>query len=97
MCQAFIAETVETGKKIVASPKSRTFREESLGKIKFRAFPKSVGPRILSRDGPSSLSVLEARGSFFLLCPPPTLSPKERTPDRRFNSQFLVEAFKKKN
>ena len=26
----------------------RTFCEESLGNIKFRAFPKSVGPRILS-------------------------------------------------
>ena len=33
---------------IVASWKSRMFYEESLEKIKFRAFPKRVGPRILS-------------------------------------------------
>ena len=26
------------------------FRKESLGKIKFRAFPKRVGPRILSLE-----------------------------------------------
>ena len=26
------------------------FCEESLGKIKFRAFPKGVGPQILSRE-----------------------------------------------
>ena len=34
---------------------------------------------------------------FFLLSPPPTLSAKNRTPDRRFDSQLLVEAFINKN
>ena len=48
--QAFLAETVEIRNKlrIVAWPKPRKFCEESFGKIKFRAFPKRVGPRILS-------------------------------------------------
>ena len=36
------------GLRIVAWWKPRMFCEESLGKIKFRAFPKRVGPRILS-------------------------------------------------
>ena len=35
---------------IVAWSKPRMFCEESLGKIKFRAFPKRVGPRILSLE-----------------------------------------------
>ena len=35
------------GVRIVAWSKPRMFCEESLGKIKFRAFPKRVGPRIL--------------------------------------------------
>ena len=39
LCQAFLAETVETGTK-----------NRSLGKIKFRAFPKRVGARILSLE-----------------------------------------------
>ena len=30
--------------------RGRTFCEESLRKIKFRAFPKRVGPRILSLE-----------------------------------------------
>ena len=34
------------GLRIVAWSKPRMFCEESLGKIKFRAFPKRVGPRI---------------------------------------------------
>ena len=48
MYQAFLVETMETGLRIVARLKPRMFCEESLGKIKFRAFPKRVGPRILS-------------------------------------------------
>ena len=47
LCQAFLAETVETGNKNRCVMKPRMFCEESLGKIKFRAFPKRVGPRIL--------------------------------------------------
>ena len=44
-----LAETVETGtKNCCVMP--RMFYEESLGKIKFRAFPKRVGPRILSLE-----------------------------------------------
>ena len=35
------------GIRIIAWPKPPTFCEESLGKIKFRAFPKPVGPWIL--------------------------------------------------
>ena len=38
------------GLRIVAWSKPRRFCEESLGKIKFRAFPKRVGPRILSLE-----------------------------------------------
>ena len=40
LCQVFLVETVQP----------RMFCEESLGKIKFRAFPKRVGPRILSLE-----------------------------------------------
>ena len=40
-------ETMEAGLRIVARLKPRMFCEESLGKIKFRAFPKRVGQRIL--------------------------------------------------
>ena len=36
------------GLRIIASSKPRMFCEESLGNIKFRAFPKHVGPRILT-------------------------------------------------
>ena len=36
------------GLRIVAWSKPRMFCEENLGKIKFRVFPKRVGPRILS-------------------------------------------------
>ena len=46
MCQAFLAETVELQKRIVTLSKPCMF-EESLEKIKFRAFPKRVVPRIL--------------------------------------------------
>ena len=38
------------GVRIVAWSKPRMFCKESLGKIKFRAFPKQVGPRILSLE-----------------------------------------------
>ena len=38
------------GLRIVAWSKPRMFCEESLGKVKFRAFPKRVGPRILSLE-----------------------------------------------
>ena len=38
------------GLRIVAWSKPRMFWEESLGKIKFRAFSKRVGPRILSLE-----------------------------------------------
>ena len=38
------------GLEIVAWSKPRMFCEESLGKIKLRAFPKRVGPRILSLE-----------------------------------------------
>ena len=41
LCQEFLAEAVES------VPKTG---EESLGKIKFRAFRKCVGPRILSLE-----------------------------------------------
>ena len=36
------------GLRSIARLKPRIFCEENLGKIKFRAFPKRVGPRILS-------------------------------------------------
>ena len=45
LCQVFLAETVETGTKNRCVIR---FCEESLGKIKFRAFPKC--PRILSLE-----------------------------------------------
>ena len=45
LCQAFLAETVKTER-----GRSQFFCEESLGKIKVRAFPKRVGPRILSLE-----------------------------------------------
>ena len=48
MCQAFLAETVETGNKNHCVIEATLFCEESLGKIKFRAFPKHVVSRILS-------------------------------------------------
>ena len=38
------------GLRIFAWSKPRMFCKESLGKIKFRAFPKRVGPRILSLE-----------------------------------------------
>ena len=38
------------GIRIIASSKPRMCCEESLGKIKFRAFPECVGPRILSLE-----------------------------------------------
>ena len=38
------------GLRIVMSSQPRIFCEESLGKTKFRAFPKCVGPRILSLE-----------------------------------------------
>ena len=48
--QAFLAGTVETGTKSRCVSKPRMLWEESLGKIKFRAFPKRVGPRIPSLE-----------------------------------------------
>ena len=50
LCQAFLAETVETGTKNRWWSKPRMFCEESFGKIKSRAFPKRVGARILSLE-----------------------------------------------
>ena len=51
LCQAFLADTVETGtKNRYVIEATGMFREESLGKIKFRAFPKCVGPQILSLE-----------------------------------------------
>ena len=38
------------GLRIVAESKPRMFSEESLEKIKFKAIPKSAGPRILSLE-----------------------------------------------
>ena len=60
-CQAFLTETVEIRNKlrIVAWPKPHMFCEESLGKIKFRAFPKRVGPRILSLESVDYLGTSE--------------------------------------
>ena len=43
-CQAFLAETVETGTKHRCVIEATHFRGERLGKTKFRAFPKRVGP-----------------------------------------------------
>ena len=57
MCQVFLAETVETGnikKRCVIM-----FCEESLGKIKFRAFPKRVGPRIVSLESVDYFGISE--------------------------------------
>ena len=48
--QAFLVETVETGTKNRCEVEATMFCEESLGKIKFRAFPKRVSPRILSLE-----------------------------------------------
>ena len=47
MCQAFLADTVETGTKNRCVIETC---EESLGKNKFRSFSKRVGPRILSLE-----------------------------------------------
>ena len=43
-------ETVETETKNLCVIEPRMFCEESVGKIKFRAFPKRAGPRILSLE-----------------------------------------------
>ena len=42
MYQAFLAETEETGSKNRCVIEARMFSEESLGKIKFRVFPKRL-------------------------------------------------------
>ena len=47
MCQAFLAETVETGNKNRCVIEATHVCKENLGNIKFRAFPKRVGQRIL--------------------------------------------------
>ena len=46
LCQVFLAETVETGTKNHCVIEAM----HVLGKIKFRAFPKRVSPRILSLE-----------------------------------------------
>ena len=43
-------DTVETGTKNRCEVEATMFCEESLGKIKFRAFPKRLSPRILSLE-----------------------------------------------
>ncbi|CAH3022446.1 unnamed protein product, partial [Porites evermanni] len=48
--QAFLAGRWKLGIRIVGRPKPHMFCEEGLGKIKFRAFPEQVGPRILSLE-----------------------------------------------
>ena len=58
LCQAFVAETVETGNKNLWS-KPRMFCEQSLGTIKLRTFPKRVGPRILSLQSVDYLGASE--------------------------------------
>ena len=45
-----LAETVELGIRIIVILKPYMFCKESLGKIKFRAFLKRVGPEILSLE-----------------------------------------------
>ena len=51
LCQAFLAESVATGtRNRCVGSKPRMFCEEILGKIRFRAFPKRVGPQILSLE-----------------------------------------------
>ena len=45
-----LVETVELGIRIIARLKPCMFCKESLGKIKFRAFLKRVGPGILSLE-----------------------------------------------
>ena len=47
------------GLRIVAWSKPRMFSEESLEKIKFKAFPKSVGSRILSLESVDYLGTSE--------------------------------------
>ena len=50
MCQAFLAETVETGTTNRCVIEATHVLRRKLGKIKFRAFPKRVGLRILSLE-----------------------------------------------
>ena len=50
LCQAFLVETVETETKNLCVIEPRMFCEESLEKIKVRAFPKRIVPRILSLE-----------------------------------------------
>ena len=50
LCQAFLAETVETGTKNRCVIEATHVMRRSLGKIKFRAFPKRIGPRMLSLE-----------------------------------------------
>ena len=45
-----LVETVELGIRIIARLKPCMFCKESLGKIRFRAFLKRVGPEILSLE-----------------------------------------------
>ena len=49
-CQVFLGESMELGLRIIEWSKPRMFSNESLGKIKFKAFLKGVGPRILSLE-----------------------------------------------
>ena len=51
MCQAFLAETVETGtKNCWVIEATHVLRRKLRKDFKFRAFPKRVGPRILSLE-----------------------------------------------
>ena len=48
--RCFLRTPWKLGLRIVVWSEPRVFCEESLGKIKFRAFPKRAGPRILSLE-----------------------------------------------
>ena len=50
MLPGVLAETVETGNKNLCVTEATHVCEERSGKIKFRAFPEQVGPRILSLE-----------------------------------------------
>ena len=50
LCQAFLADTVETGTKNRCVMEATNVLRRQLRKIKFRAFRKRVGPRTLSLE-----------------------------------------------
>ena len=59
LCQAFLAETEETGTKNRCVIEATPVLRRKLRKGKFRASPKSIGPRILSLESVDHFGISE--------------------------------------